>query len=279
MTSRCFVTSFDQKYYKYATVMLQTLADNYKKPLDVVCIVTQDLIDNNTLSLIKSKLNRAEHLNIIFRASKNNREVITAKPWEKISVYLSSMIIEKILISSICHDYDEAVYVDGDCIFTQNATKFIEHPFHANSKIIALPEQSMLAAIDLKSPERAYFNNGVFVTDLNYWRENKIEEKIVNWLINEETGSCPEQTAMNVFLHDVWFPLSPNFNYWDSFSTDGLKMSYPEPTIVHFVGPIKPWNWLDDDTIIKRGPHDKLWKYIYNQLWNIETVYKKESIE
>lgn len=272
MTSRCFVTHFDKKYYRYATVLLQTLADNYKKPIDVICIVSREVKESDVPDLIKSKLANASHLNIQFRSPENDY-VAKAKPWEEITGYLSGSIIEKVFIASICKEYDEAVYADGDCIFVSDATKFIEHPFPNNSKIVALPEQSMIAERDLKKPEIAYFNNGVFITDLNYWRKNDLEKKMLKWMLNEKTGTCPEQTAMNVFLYDVWFPLSPNFNYWDSFSWPGLKISYPHPTLIHFVGPIKPWNSEPDNTVVKRGPHDRLWKYLYNQLWGEEGLY------
>jgi lipopolysaccharide biosynthesis glycosyltransferase len=276
MPSRCLVTSFDRKYYKYAAVMLQSLAQNYKKPLDVVCIVTPDLLEDDTLDRIKTRLVGADHLNIIFRAS-NNQEAKDAKPWFEITNYISGIIIDKVSIGEICHDYDEAVYVDGDCLFVRDATKFVNHPLHAGAKIIAMPEQSMVAERDLGKPEMAYFNNGVFVTDLSYWRKNNLQEKMINWMLTENTGACPEQTAMNIFLHDVWFPLSPNFNYWDSFSWPNLTMAYPHPVIIHFLGPIKPWNFKEDNTVIRRGPHDKLWKYIYSQLWGIDTLYSSTS--
>lgn len=266
MAKRCFVTSFDRKYHQYATVMLQSLADNYKKPLDVICIVPLDLVEDGTEDLIKSRLKSAEHLNIQLRASTNTAAKLS-KPWDKITGYLSSIILDKVLIADICHEYDEAVYVDGDCLIVRDASNLINHPLHGGSKIIALPETSNIAEVDMKQPERAYFNNGVFITDLQYWRDNSLGEKMTEWMVTEETGACPEQTAMNVYLHDVWFPLSPNFNYWDSFSWAGMLYSYQNPTVVHFVGPIKPWNTVEDDTIISRGPHDRLWKYLYNQVW------------
>jgi len=266
MPSRCFVTSFDRKYYRYATVMLQSLADNYKKDLDVICIVPAELTQDNTLEEVKSALSNASHLNIMFRASKDT-EAKLAKPWDTITGYLSSIIIDKVLIGEICHEYDEAAYADGDCLFVRDATGFIEHPLHAGSKIVALPETSNIASEEMGQPHRAYFNNGVFVTDLKYWRDNHLGDKMIDWLITEDTGTCPEQTAMNLYLHDVWFPLSPNFNYWDSFSWAGMLYAYPDPIIVHFLGPIKPWNTTPNDTVISRGPHDRLWKYLYNQIW------------
>lgn len=274
MTTRCFVTSFDRKYHQYGTVLLQSLADNYKEPLDVICIVADDLMNDGTLELVKSKLKNADHLNIMFRESGHVDEK-TAKPWDIITGYISPIILDKVWIAEICHDYDEAVYADGDCLFVKDATKFINHPLHAGAKIIAMPEQSNIAASDLGQPERAYFNNGVFITDLNYWRENDLGAKMTHWMLTEETGSCPEQTAMNLFLHDVWFPMSPNFNYWDSFSWPGLRYAYPEPILIHFLGPIKPWNKVPDDTIIARGPHDKIWKQVYDRVWGIDNLTYK----
>jgi lipopolysaccharide biosynthesis glycosyltransferase len=275
MKSRCFVVVFDKKYYKYAAVLLQSLAENYRKRLDVICIVPDDLIANDYLESLKLKLIDASHLNIQFRTS-GGHHLAKSKPWDDIAVYQGSQSVERVLLSSICHEYDEAIYMDTDCIFVNDATKLIEHPIPGASKIVALPEYSIIAERDLKAPEKAYFNNGVFITDLNFWRENNIENLIVDWMINNDTGNCIEQTGMNAILYDYWFPLSGNFNYWDNFSVETplLRICYPNPVVIHFVGPLKPWNNFQDDTIMKRGPYDKVWKYIYNQLWGADTLYE-----
>lgn len=273
---RCLVTNFDKNYYRYAAVMLKTLADNYREHLDVICIVSEDLMEGDYLEVLREKLSDAPHLNIQFRST-NGSQISKAKPWEELFWGdISSIAIDKIFISSICREYSEAVYVDADCIFTKDAWKFIEHPLPGSSKIVAMPEQSFMAQMDLNAEERAYFNNGVFVTDLDYWRENDLENKMIEWLLTEDVGICAEQTAMNVALYDVWFPMSPNFNYWDSSSSTTFKAAYPSPTVVHFVGALKPWNDEQGSDEFQRGPHDKLWKYIYNQLWDINTLYQQE---
>jgi lipopolysaccharide biosynthesis glycosyltransferase len=217
MPSRCLVTSFDRKYYKYAAVMLQSLAQNYKKPLDVVCIVTPDLLEDDTLDRIKTRLVGADHLNIIFRAS-NNQEAKDAKPWFEITNYISGIIIDKVSIGEICHDYDEAVYVDGDCLFVRDATKFVNHPLHAGAKIIAMPEQSMVAERDLGKPEMAYFNNGVFVTDTA-----TVEQMLRHWPSAQPNA--------------VVFPKCDCGHSSKSFVVCGLKGCGPECPLTTKFGP------------------------------------------
>lgn len=122
-------------------------------------------------------------------------------------------------------------------------------------------------------PERAYFNNGVFVTDLNYWRQNSIEDKIVEWLLKNETGPLVEQTAMNYVLYEEWFPMSPNFNCRDSKIFEH-HLYYLDPTIVHFLGPTKPWT--PDETLdSERGPWDKEWVQAYARVWGLDNFWRK----
>jgi lipopolysaccharide biosynthesis glycosyltransferase len=238
--------------------------------------VTEDLLKDGSLEALKSKLSGANHLNIVFRSS-GGHQIATAKPWAEITGYSAPIAVERVLTASICHEYDEAVYVDADCIFVRDATNLIEHPLYGNSKIVAMPEYSFISERDLNAPERAYFNNGVFITDLNFWRDNNIEELLVNWMVTKDTGQGTEQTAMNAILFDYWFPLSPNFNYFDNFVTEQVKSSYPNPVLVHFVGPLKPWNSMEDHTIMKRGPHDRLWKYMYRKLWGKNVLFSSKN--
>lgn len=272
--NRCFVTIFDRHYYEYGAVLIQSLADNYKKPLDVVCLVTEELDRQHWQDKFVNALSGARHLNIKFKSLKEHKDVLDRQDWTaNLPEYVTSTAMYKLLIPAGCTEYDEVAYADADCLFVRDATKFIEHPLHAEAKIIALSENSIAAERDLGEPERAYFNNGVFVADLNYWRDQKVGDRCFDWLETNDAGQYAEQTAMNVILHDVWFPLSGNFNYWDEFSYC-LKNSYPNPVLVHFLGHLKPW-LRDEHLDPNRGVHNELWCEVYDKVWGRENLGKR----
>ena len=268
--SRCFVTNFDDNYMPYAAVMLQSLADNYKNPLDVICLVSPGLVGTQEEEDFIDKL-KDTNLNIEFRSSDKYSDLIQKfNAEERFWSHITNIAMEKLYIGSICNEYDEAVYVDADCLFVGDATKFIEHPLYGK-KIVAYSEDIEVVAEDLNLPERAYFNNGVFIADLNYWRDASLEERMTDWILNNETGKCIEQSAMNMFLYEEWFPLSAHFNY------NNHSLSRPKriknPALIHFIGPVKPWN-DNTDYDPERGKYDLAWRKVYDKVWGIETFWR-----
>ena len=87
-----------------------------------------------------------------------------------------------------------------------------------------------------------YFNAGMVLVDLERWREQKIEEKLVALAsAHAEKLWHHEQDLMNVVLMNDYTELPLKFN----FLTGQFDVSAcPDPTVVHFVGGGKPWYLL-----------------------------------
>ncbi len=99
---------------------------------------------------------------------------------------------------------------------------------------------------------RAYFNSGVLVIDLDAWRSRGIRDAAVRFLFeNRDRIHCWDQDALNCALADDWCPIDPRWNrmcYWDRpefedppFPPD-VMASLADPFIIHFTGRRKPWN-------------------------------------
>jgi len=274
MSNRCFVTNFDENYFEYACVLLRSLGNHYKKPIKVICMVPYDLRLREQEAI--EAVDR-EHLDIEFRTADKFDSYVQDDRWSINfhNTHHTRTALIKLFISSICHDYDEAVYVDSDAFITADPTDFIEHKLYGQ-KIVAYAEDTMTAAIDIGHPERAYFNSGVFIADLNAWREGKLEEAFTEWAAENHANATHmpfaiEQTAFNAILYENWFPMSGNFNCFDSFSS--MNQIYKNPVIVHFRGPAKPWtdniNYDRD-----RGPYDLEWRRVYDEVWGIENLWR-----
>ena len=104
-------------------------------------------------------------------------------------------------------------------------------------------------------PSEPYFNSGVMVMNLDRWRAEHIENKLLTCLEdNERFVICWDQYALNVVFSGSWGKLPAQWNQGSHV------YSYPEashspipseefirmrdtPAIVHFTTQIKPWHY------------------------------------
>ena len=108
-------------------------------------------------------------------------------------------------------------------------------------------------------PGSKYFNAGIMLLNLDYWRQNKVGERAIAFIINNpDKVNYWDQDALNALLVNRWINLPPTWNVQVNRWTD---LEWIDPTIlnlhddtevrklvanagiVHFVGPVKPWHW------------------------------------
>jgi lipopolysaccharide biosynthesis glycosyltransferase len=96
-----------------------------------------------------------------------------------------------------------------------------------------------------------YFNSGVMLLNLEYWRKNEAEEKLLCFAKQKRVVFFHDQDALNVVFRHQWFALHPRWNkrpmyrvlYPPRFSNwkdEYLFNKYP--LIIHYTGYIKPWH-------------------------------------
>ena len=100
----------------------------------------------------------------------------------------------------------------------------------------------------VKLPSGAsYFNSGVLLINLDYWRQNDICERTIAFVRKyPEKVNLYDQDALNATLVDRWIKLPARWNE-QARSTVGRPALRDEhvldPAIVHFVCRDKPWHW------------------------------------
>ena len=98
-----------------------------------------------------------------------------------------------------------------------------------------------------------YFNSGVMLINLNYWRVNNITAEVLEYINNNpEKLKCWDQDALNYVLKDSKLDLPLRFNDQDEFYWKDplLARKYwaemydavKNPVILHYNGSIKPWH-------------------------------------
>ena len=98
-----------------------------------------------------------------------------------------------------------------------------------------------------------YFNAGVMVANLDWWRENHVARKVLEYLRESpETVCLLDQDGLNAVLSGHWRELDPRWNQIASVAgRPFLKVKHLEaaqyrqvvedPWIVHYAGFRKPW--------------------------------------
>jgi lipopolysaccharide biosynthesis glycosyltransferase len=101
-------------------------------------------------------------------------------------------------------------------------------------------------------PYNGYFNSGVMLINLDYWRENNISNKCLDY-INDNLNIIkhPDQDALNYVLNNTWKRVHCKWNflsayqnlYYDEYHlmADYEKKIKNYPVVIHFSG-VKPWS-------------------------------------
>ena len=102
--------------------------------------------------------------------------------------------------------------------------------------------------------EWGYYNAGVTLFNIDYWRENNLSERVMKWIVeNHDRILWMDQDAINAVAHDkrLDLPLTYNFqafflfeegwSFYDESMKKFIKKTYRHPVIIHFNGQRKPW--------------------------------------
>ncbi len=251
-------TSFDKNYWKYWTVMLFSLLKNINKNNKIdIYILTDGLSINIKNKIIKSLSVFDCEIKIIFceynlSFFKQNFSSL------KLADYISPLTLYRLVIDKIIPDnIDRLLYLDSDMIVDCDIIEIYnldlgDNIIWACKEIYIDLLNYNLWNIKLKN----YFNAWLLLINLNEWRENKITEKILEF-INKywDKLSVADQDVLNYIFNKKTYFIHPQFNTPTTiYSSDNEKKSkYTKeeffktknnPKIIHFFWNLKPWNWI-----------------------------------
>jgi lipopolysaccharide biosynthesis glycosyltransferase len=161
--------------------------------------------------------------------------------------------IYRYYVGSVCFEYEKAVYIDVDCIIARDIQPLLDYEL-VNAPIAAFPEIQLTYPDNPVFKDTAVFNSGVMVLNLDYFRENSIEDVLMeasrtmtNWI------GYADQDIFNAVFKNNWSVLPVDFNYLANIYPTMVVLN---PLVVHFAGHGKPW---------KSSTPNTKWK----QLWQL----------
>ena len=188
-------------------------------------------------------------------------------------------------------EIDKVLYMDGDVIVRHSLLPLWNTDFGENA--VAAVTDSSSGCIEfynrLHYPfELGYFNSGVLLVNLRYWREHQVLNDFVSYMENHaDSINFWDQDVLNVVFRDkkVLIPLKYNlqhhflwkrkttYDYWklEKEISDALA----DPCIVHFTCKEKPWRLYFADS----HPFNSTWdKYQNMTKWKgVKYDYRTKS--
>lgn len=191
-------------------------------------------------------------------------------------------------------DIKKCLYLDSDILCTGNFEKLFDIDLNNFSMGMVYD----IGYSDIRKFNRlqydvkyGYFNAGVILINLDYWRKNNIKKQLIDFVVSyPERCFLHDQDALNYICHGTILPIDVSYNvqriFWRVFSWKNPK-NYPKyllmssyiardkwdeiingcenPIFIHFCEKPKPWII---DTFV---PFTKVWRYCCSKTefkWN-----------
>ena len=237
---------FDHNYVAPTGVMLKSLVvNNASQILNVHAIIDEDVSEEDKESL-REIVEGSEERRITFFNYK--KEEIREFPGVKGTHFSKAAYYRLFCASLLPEGIEKILYLDSDMIVNFSLNDLW------NTDI---SDVAIAAVVNPGSygDSKSYFNSGLLLINLRYWRENHLEDKYVDFILNHSDKiKWVDQDVSNGVLTNSKKLLPLKYNVQDSFLykkkylTDSLGEMIGElddallnPVVIHFCGSVKPW--------------------------------------
>lgn len=288
MMNICFAT--DDNYVKTTAIAIMTVLLTNKDEEISFYILSQSLTEENKEILKTTVLRYSSKSHIqfcILTSSIIDKFSSTIKKEDHVSL---AAYLRLFIPSLIPDNVQKILYLDGDIICVDSLRPLYETDLKDYS-IAAIYDDitnKLETFVRLKYEKKnGYFNSGVMLLNLNYWRLNKIQEKVLDFMLkNKEICVWHDQDALNKILngtvkftsikYNVLERLFENENnYPTSFDTE-IKEAVENPVIIHFATNKKPWVYES------KCPFTEVWLKLYKHLFDkkcsLSHLYKGKTL-
>lgn len=170
----------------------------------------------------------------------------------KVANFPISIYYRLLLADILPETVHKVLYLDADIIVRHDLKELYDINIDdAALAAVTEPDGADGSCKSLGYPsDLGYFNSGVILFNLDYFRKKNITEKLINFIKeNPEKLRCPDQDALNFVLRDEKKMLPLKYNVQEGFfrikpetlnSKEQLS-AIQDPNIVHYTTNEKPW--------------------------------------
>ena len=247
------VCNIDNGYVKYCVVMLTSLFVNNKDENLHIHIIADNLSEESQ-HILSDVVERRYKQRLSFYLVR--KDLLSKCPIDTNNYISISTYYRCFLTTILPSDISKVLYLDCDLI----VCKPLGTLFNINLDGYAVgavedmwsAKESHYARLHY-SEKYSYFNAGVLLVNLDYWRQHDIEKEITEYISDyPERLLYNDQDVLNAVLYTRRLFIPFRWNMQDGFfrkkrklrpgSIPALEAEMPEAAIVHFTGGKKPWH-------------------------------------
>lgn len=238
----------DDNFVMPALVCLTSIFENNKDEDVYAYILTDGISDKSRGKIEKLSKVYAKPISIM-KIDRHVFDGLIASVRFPVSMYY------RFLLPDMLTDQEKVLYLDCDIIVRHSLHDFYNTSLEdkAMSVVVAESCDDIVFANKLRLKNK-YFNSGVLLLNLSYWREHQITRKLIQWVADHaDIAALPDQDALNKVLDGkvVYAPYIYNFQEWwfrqslvpyvHYSKWEDIRSAGRDPVVVHFCEADKPW--------------------------------------
>lgn len=252
------VACTDRWFVMPTGVMMVSVCENNPETDIVFHIIVDENVRAEDQQDLKDVVDRYVGKSVVFyKANEAMQKESFPKGWISRKDITRTAYYRLYLAELLPQDIDKVLYLDGDIIVRHSLLPLWNTDFEGNA--VAAATDCSSGKIEfynrLHYPfDLGYFNSGVLLVNLRYWREHQVLKDFVSYMENHaESIQFWDQDVLNVVFRDkkVLLPLKYNlqhqflwrrrttYDYWKLEAE--LSEALADPCIVHFTYAFKPW--------------------------------------
>lgn len=250
------VLASDNNFVQHCCVTMTSILQHNK---DVVFyLFTEGLSDDNVNLLTRHVERLGGVLNICIMDS----SIVSRFPMPKQSATHITVATYYRLFAELAlpKNVDRLIYLDCDIVVRSDLSELYDTNLDGYA-IAAVYQQNEWGIANktferLEIPiENGYFNAGVLLINLDYWRKNNVTNRLLDFIRdNYDKIRAHDQDTLNAVLYKETKALDYKWNYLPIF-LDTSNVTFPskvdysvkeDPVVVHFVNRPKPWEYYSD---------------------------------
>ena len=239
----------DDGFTPFCGIMLTSLFENNKHTKVNVYVLFTKLRDSNKESLINIAHKYNSRIYFCLIDEKLLKDCILTN-----NSYISLATYYKLFFTIVLpKNIDKILYIDSDIIINKSLvdlynTDIDNYALGAVDETLYGDHTDDLFRLSYDSQYR-YFNAGVLLLNLKYWRNNNLAECFIKYAHNyPERIKYHDQDVLNAVLHDKWLALDYKWNVMsfayqkDFYATHANLQFVSNPAIIHYTCTPKPWH-------------------------------------
>lgn len=245
--------STDDNYVPYCGIMLTSLFENNKDAKIHVYLMTETMSDSNWARLQELTRKYSQNISPIIIDSRKLKDC----PMHD-DDYVSLATYYRLLAPQLLpQEIDKILYLDCDMIIDQSIESLYNTDIENYALAAALDEDYMNEGKYQRLEytfEKKYFNAGVLLINLKYWRDYKVMQRCFEYI---KGNACKlifhDQDTLNFVLKDEKKEIHIKNNFQTGFIhkkryvepglINDINESVVAPVVIHYTGLNKPWKY------------------------------------